>query len=1230
MVSVSGSQTLAPGAVATFSGTYTLTQADTDGWRVDNVATAVGTAPDSSTVESAPARSTVTLPGAPTISLIKTGQWIDTDGDGMVEAGERVEFTFLVENTSSENLVAVTVDDPMAAVSEAPQNVNSGASATFTASYTLTQSDIDAGELHNTASAAGNLPNGDETVSLPAEASLAIPAVPGMSISKQGTLIDANGNGVADPGEEIEYTFTIENTGNVTLTDIVLDDPELAISGGPIPSLAPGESDSSTFSATYTVTQDDVDNGEIVSPPSKGEGTAPDGSKHETDSHDGSGTPGTPTVIPVDQTVLKLAKSADWVDGDGDGVMEAGETVTFTFTVENTGDETATNVTVEDPMVTINEAAQSLAAGATATFTASYVLTQADVDAGELVNIASGAGNLPNGDETVSLPAEASLAIPAVPGMSISKQGTLIDANGNGVADPGEEIEYTFTIENTGNVTLTDIVLDDPELAISGGPIPSLAPGESDSATFSATYTVTQDDVDNGEIVSPPSKGEGTAPDGSKHETDSHDGSGTPGTPTVIPVDQTVLKLAKSADWVDGDGDGVMEAGETVTFTFTVENTGDETATNVTVDDPMVTINEAAQSLAAGASATFTASYVLTQADVDAGELVNTASAAGNLPNGDETVSLPAEASLAIPAVPGMSISKQGTLIDANGNGVADPGEEIEYTFTIENTGNVTLTDIVLDDPELAISGGPIPSLAPGESDSATFSATYTVTQDDVDAGEIVSPPSKGEGTAPDGSKHETDSHDGSGNSGDSTVIPVEKRAALAVIKTGEWNDANGNGMADAGEVIEYTFAIQNTGNVTLMNVSPVDNGPVFGGKVAAGTLSAFSPGPVALATGESRTFNATYTLAQADIDAAAGLNGGVSNTARAQGTDASGSIVQSDESTVQISLPASEPINVALAKKSVLKFVRRGDRAPFAITARNASPTNAGLVTITDVMPAGFRYVEGTAKVNGVTFTPTVNGNKIVFSDLDLGPQGSIEIQLSLQALASAGAGEHVNQAVIEDDNGEMLAPIATAAVEILADSTFDCGDIIGTVFDDLNGNGYQDVGEPGLPNVRVATAKGWLINTDRHGRFHVPCAALPDARIGSNFIMKLDPRTLPTGYQVTTENPRVVRLSAGKMTQVNFGASLGREVRLDLAPEAFLPGTVELSREWAAELDHLMAVLSDRRSSLLLTYRGTGPDGTMAERRIRNVETLIAERWRQKKGDYPLNIKTRIEAGY
>lgn len=125
--------------------------------------------------------------------------------------------------------------------------------------------------------------------------------------------------------------------------------------------------------------------------------------------------------------------------------------------------------------------------------------------------------------------------------------------------------------------------------------------------------------------------------------------------------------------------------------------------------------------------------------------------------------------------------------------------------------------------------------------------------------------------------------------------------------------------------------------------------------------------------------------------------------------------------------------------------------------------------------------------------------------------------------------------QYTLKDLNGNA---IPATAVEILYEAApaFVCSDVIGKVFDDLNADSRQDQGEAGVPGVRLATVNGELITTDKAGRYHVPCAALPKD-IGSNFLLKLDVRSLPTGYRVTTENPRVVRLSAGLMSRLNFG---------------------------------------------------------------------------------------------
>lgn len=295
-------------------------------------------------------------------------------------------------------------------------------------------------------------------------------------------------------------------------------------------------------------------------------------------------------------------------------------------------------------------------------------------------------------------------------------------------------------------------------------------------------------------------------------------------------------------------------------------------------------------------------------------------------------------------------------------------------------------------------------------------------------------------------------------------------------------------------------------------------------------------------------------------------------------------------------------------------------------MTVTNKSNRLVSAINVTDRMPSGFRYVDGSASVDGVVVTPVVNGLNVAFTNLAVAANSELVIRLQMLALSSVASGKHTNRAMATDPSGNPLAPDATAQIEIMVEPVFECGEIIGKVFDDRNGNGYQDEGEPGIPGVRIATVRGLLVTADKFGRFHVACADLPDSRIGSNFIMKLDPRTLPTGYRLTTENPRVVRLTAGKMTKINFGASLGRVVRLGLKDNAFIAGSLLLKDQWSKGLDQLIVVLKQERSILRITY--TAKDLKTARQRMNAVQSEILRRWKAKGDGYQLDMETRVEA--
>jgi len=249
--------------------------------------------------------------------------------------------------------------------------------------------------------------------------------------------------------------------------------------------------------------------------------------------------------------------------------------------------------------------------------------------------------------------------------------------------------------------------------------------------------------------------------------------------------------------------------------------------------------------------------------------------------------------------------------------------------------------------------------------------------------------------------------------------------------------------------------------------------------------------------------------------------------------------------------------------------------------------------------------------------------------------------LTLTVQArVTDGGLGDIVNEAYVRDPSGARVSNIATATLRLPVEAVFDCADIIGKVFDDRNFNGYQDGVadnsgqvsdqayyvdgkfqtapeviepdfEPGLPNVRLATVTGTIITTDEYGRYSVPCAELP-GEIGTNFTLKLDTRSLPSGFQLTTENPRVIRVTAGTLARLNFGATIATVVDIDLMDSAFAPGSAEVTLALRAGVDQLINVLQADPSVLRLTYYRANENQQLARERMDTLEALIRDKWR------------------
>ncbi|MFS6531746.1 hypothetical protein V8Z69_18445, partial [Microbacterium aurugineum] len=161
--------------------------------------------------------------------------------------------------------VAITCD---------PTSLAAGESAVCESeNYTITQVDALAGEIHNVATATGAVPPGtpgdpEDPVSPPDEVVIPLePLVAGLELVKSAQLNDTNGNGWADAGETIDYSFDLTSTGTAELTDVFVDDPMLTDAGiaveCPQTTLAPGESMTCHAVKGYTVTEQDVEDGQV-------------------------------------------------------------------------------------------------------------------------------------------------------------------------------------------------------------------------------------------------------------------------------------------------------------------------------------------------------------------------------------------------------------------------------------------------------------------------------------------------------------------------------------------------------------------------------------------------------------------------------------------------------------------------------------------------------------------------------------------------------------------------------------------------------------------------------------------------------------------------------------------------------------------------------------------------------------------------------------------------------
>jgi uncharacterized repeat protein (TIGR01451 family) len=193
-----------------------------------------------------------------TIAVELHGVLTDTNADGLADLGDSIGWTMILTNTGNVALGQVTGTD---SAGEAPCLLSQLVPAETTkcqgqAAHLVTQDEMDAGFVINTASAAGftvvgsdapglrraPLTSGVQVNSVAAVVTIRLDSIHAITLTKTGTAVDTNNDGLSDPGDVISWDFLVRNTGNAALTDVSVDDPTAGIVACPASALAAGDS----------------------------------------------------------------------------------------------------------------------------------------------------------------------------------------------------------------------------------------------------------------------------------------------------------------------------------------------------------------------------------------------------------------------------------------------------------------------------------------------------------------------------------------------------------------------------------------------------------------------------------------------------------------------------------------------------------------------------------------------------------------------------------------------------------------------------------------------------------------------------------------------------------------------------------------------------------------------------------------------------------------------------
>jgi uncharacterized repeat protein (TIGR01451 family) len=610
--------TLTVGAVITCPHRYVILQTDIDATVKHNTATATATPPTD--LADVTASSTTTVDLIASKELIVTSSGVLTSGNvSEPVVNDVITWSINITNSGATTLKLTDIVDPLVDKDNTNQVLSCEVTKLPTAfapdaeiincsaTSSVTQANLNDGTVTNTACVYATDTLGVAlTKAYCTEAAVQLTQVRKLSITKKVTGVTAS----PAAGDVIKYTLEAVNSGNTVLYNVEVSDTMSA----PLLSANPVGCKAATLAVhaklvcnqySYTLTQQDVDAGWVSN----------------------EARVNAPTVTPSESSVTKLnttLSSTPALELTLTAVLSpVQDSIRYTFTVVNPSTVTMSHVTIHDPLLetagkAINcppNSMASIAPHATVECYADYPVDLVTLNKNTLVNLACVSGTDPHGvvlaaaEVSVNskpLCSQAAVEFTHTPAVSVQQTVLVVDESGDGTAQKDEQLCYTLTVNNTGNVNLNNLALHADTFDV---PMSNAAFAAAQQCT---NYAATDTMCCNIATVGHPSASNVLAPASSfkcygchklsladinaESSTNNATVTAQDMTAATIPVKDTAvlpthLTVVSGIDLVitssyNGDVHEVKMS-DTVTYTFTISNTGSNTLHDVTAVDSL-------------------------------------------------------------------------------------------------------------------------------------------------------------------------------------------------------------------------------------------------------------------------------------------------------------------------------------------------------------------------------------------------------------------------------------------------------------------------------------------------------------------------------------------------------------------------------------------------------------------------------------------------------------------